>query len=226
MKTLKKYLAVCLLGSCLAFSASGEDVDIDNMTRREQEALIERYEKDPHNVPVDAQLAVAVSYATRGQLDKAEPMYREIVAREPNNARAIRGLGNICLFHKRYDEATTLLKKSWSLGDADSLKPLGFTCVAARNWEEITPLVPALLKAKESDPQPLFVLLAYSTNCKPPAREVFLQAVRNVSDEQLVARPDDTPKLAAQGFEMFGQPERAEKLRKMMSERSQSKAGQ
>ncbi len=71
--------------------------------------------------------SLALDHHQRGELRKAEQLYRQILAQQPGNAQATHYLGVIAHQEKRYDLAVSLLKRAIQLAPdyADAHTDLG-----------------------------------------------------------------------------------------------------
>ena len=88
-------------------------------------------------------MQVAVALHNQGELDKAEFIYREILAVDPNNFYALRFLGCLCRLKEEYFEGVELLKQAASLRpeDKDVFLNLGnILADAGRHAEALTAL--------------------------------------------------------------------------------------
>lgn len=158
--------------------------------------LITGYEVSPGDFRNERLLAVAISYATEKRWSKAESVYQTLLRDSPNNTRGLRGLASCYWDDGRVEKAIPYLKKAWSLGDIDSLVPLGACYLATRNYDQMEALVPELLKEKHRDTDVVSCLLAYALTTDPPKEELISQAIDALPDKEVLARDDIAHQLA------------------------------
>ena len=86
----------------------------------------------------DQELASAVQLHQAGDRAKAEAIYRQILAREPNNGHALHLLGVIALQNGRNEEAVELIRRAIANGPdwADFHFNLGSSLAGLRRWDE------------------------------------------------------------------------------------------
>lgn len=194
----------------------GADLTDAIQSQSDRKILIESYEKHPGKWGAKDLLPIAISYALEKKFDQAKIAYQKFLAVEPDNVRAIRGLGNIYLLQgKQVDEAVVLFEKAWGAGDVDSLHPLAVAYFATKQYHKIKPLVPDLLKMKNQDIQVVNTLAAYSFNVDPPDKAVFLEALKGISDDDLV-KDENAAHTVIKGSEFFGDVTHAQVLKAKM----------
>ena len=88
-------------------------------------------------------LSRALKFHKAGQLDKAEPLYRQVLALQPSQVVALRQLATLCRQTRRYPEAAALLKRAAELQpqNPDVLLELGGTLITSGQAKEaVAPL--------------------------------------------------------------------------------------
>jgi len=180
---------------------------------RVYEALLERSPSDREQI----QLEMADLYLQLERPDDAEKVYREMLATDPNNVMAIRGLAALLVATGRIDEANSLLISSRAADErADVLGlPLLYVYLREKRLDKAVELVEKQIK-QHPETGPLLVLaamLCWEKGDRAEARAYFERALRlekvppgayrcvllDLAEE----RYDDGADLAADGLRKF-----------------------
>src|SRR5262249_11340047 len=119
------------------------------------------YESSTNGFEGDRLLAVGIAYLVLDQFDRALPIYERFLRQNPDNTRALRGMGSVCFNLKRYHQAIECFRKAWDKGDIDSLAGLAGTYVNLGQFDDIKDLIPALSSNKRAHPIIVDCLLSY-----------------------------------------------------------------
>jgi tetratricopeptide (TPR) repeat protein len=184
--------------------------------------VIRGYEVDSKKWPANRRREVADAYGLEGEYDKAEPIYQAILQEIPNNVDALRGLGIVKFYQRKFKDAIMNLRKAWSLGDRMSLKTLAAAHVGMKDYAGMKDLVPGFLERRGEDPEILNSVLLYALKTDPPDKDLFFKAMKGVTDDEILRR-DDTTELVVMGLKRFGQKARAERLLKLHNEQTKGK---
>ena len=194
-----------------------DDIDSKDLTPEHLGEIIKQYESHPDAWPEKSLLQVAIAYAMERKIEQAEPLYRRFLKMEPDNPRALRGLGGLYFMQEQFLEAIPPLKKAWSIGDIESLSMLAASELLTGKINETRELVPSLLKHKGENIEFVNWLVSYSLKTEPPDKEVFLKAIDALTDEAILRR-EDTTGFVITGLEKFGFDGRARLLKKKAKE--------
>lgn len=184
-------------------------------------ADVRDYEQHPENWQGSNLIFVARGYVSETNFEQAIVVYKKLLAVQPNNTDAIRGLGNCYSLTKKNEAAVAQYKQGWALGDDLSLAALANQyCLYTPQYQELKPWISDLLKVRARATAANIKLeitndlLLYSLNTPLPAsREVFLEAIDSLSDEFILERKD-TAEIVIHGLETFGLEDRANQLNK------------
>jgi Flp pilus assembly protein TadD len=88
-------------------------------------------------------LALGLQHQQAGELPRAEQIYRQVLAAEPNNTQALDLLGMLALRVRRFDDAVALLRQTVALEPANSSYQghLGLALAMAERWPEARPVL-------------------------------------------------------------------------------------
>ena len=194
-------------------------------------ADVRDYEQHPTNWQGGDLIYVARGYVSKTNFEQAIVAYKKLLAVQPNNTNAIRGLGNCYSLTKKNEAAIAQFKQGWALGDDLSLAALANEyCLYTPQYQELKPWIPDLLKvrARATDTNDKHEitndLLLYSLNTSLPAsREIFLEAIEGLSDEFILQRKD-TAEIVIHGLETFGFQDRASQLSTKRAEQEAKEA--
>lgn len=105
----------------------------------------------------DSEVADALALHQQGRLIEAEPIYRRIVAAEPDNADALSLLGTLCHQTGRQDEAVELLRRAIALrpGQASWHANLGVALKALERYSEGAEALKEALRLRPDYPEAL-----------------------------------------------------------------------
>jgi tetratricopeptide (TPR) repeat protein len=176
--------------------------------------IIRSYMIDPKSFPKARLCGVGDAYGFLGKYSEAKSIYRQILADDPDNWVALRGLGIVDLYEHKPNEAIDKLRKAISHGDRESLVNVGAAYVLSGEVTGMKDLIPEFIRRKSENLQILNSLIAYSLKVTPPDRELFFKAIDGVPDDQILRR-DDTVSLVVTGLTLFGDKEHAERLLKL-----------
>lgn len=187
-------------------------------------ADVQSYEQHPENWQGSNLIYVARGYVSETNFEQAIVVYKKLLAVQPSNTDAIRGLGNCYSLTKKIEAAVAQYKQGWALGDDLSLVALANQyCFFTPQYKELEPWIPDLFKvrtrATNSDIKHEITndLLRYSLRTPlPVSREVFLETIDGLSDEFILER-EDTAEIVIHGLEIFGFKDRADQLRAKMT---------
>lgn len=182
-------MALICISLCNLKAQTDSIVDSAANSPEVRHQLVAKYETSTNEVRNDQLLATAVSYAIEGNFKKAEPVYKQYLAGNPDNVRALRGLGQCYLSQRHFDEAITCFKKSLALGDNTSLRMLAVSYLNSGRYSEMEPIVPALAQQKTTDNYIPFYLIEYASSKDPPDEELISEALDAIPDQQIL--PDD-----------------------------------
>ena len=183
---------------------------------------IRGYVVDPQSWPKARRCAVADAYGLLQQYEKAEPIYRQVLNEKADDVDALRGLGVVLAYERRFSEAIEVFRKAWWLGDRESLMGLVSAHIGVEDFSGMRDLVPSLLDRRGEDTAFVKLLIMYALKTEPKDRDLFFKAIDGLTDDQLV-REDDTVNLAVTGLTLFGDKERAERLLKLKKEQAKPK---
>lgn len=194
-------------------------------------ADVRDYEQHPENWQGGKLISVARGYALETNYEQAIVVFKKLLAVQPDNTNAIRGLGNCYSLIQKNEAAVAQYKQGWALGDDSSLVCLANQyCWYTQQYQELKPLIPDLLKVRERATDPDIKheitndLLLYSLNTPLPAgRAVFLKAIDGLSDEFILERKD-TAEIVIHGLETFGFQDRASQLGKKRADQEGKEA--
>ncbi|AOE65169.1 cellulose synthase subunit BcsC-related outer membrane protein [Pseudomonas corrugata] len=140
-----------------ALLQQGRELQAKGQTAKATEAVAQAMRLNPNGV--DARLTLADIQAQAGQFDSAATSYRQVLASQPGNPQAIRGLVNVLSQTGQADEALSLLDslpaaEQAKLGDTGQLRALRSTQMAgvAEQRGDIRGAQSALADAVNSDP--------------------------------------------------------------------------
>jgi hypothetical protein len=80
-------------------------------------------------------------------------------------------------------------------------------------------LIPFLLERRKEDMESLSTVLAYSIAREPTDRELFFKAIDGFTDDELLRNQEVTNNTVL-GLKLFGEKQRAERLRKLQIEQA------
>ncbi|WP_055127913.1 cellulose biosynthesis protein BcsC [Pseudomonas mediterranea] len=140
-----------------ALLQQGRDLQAKGQTAKATEAIAQAMRMNPNGL--DARLTLADIQAQAGQFDSAAANYRQVLANQPGNPQAIRGLVNVLSQTGQADEALSLLDslpaaEQAKLGNTGQLRALRSTQMAsvAEQRGDIRSAQNALIDAVNSDP--------------------------------------------------------------------------
>lgn len=182
-------------------------------------ADVKDYEQHPENWQGEKLIYIANGYVSEANFEQAIVVYKKLLAVQPTNAAAMRGLGNCYYLTKNNEAAAAQYKQGWALGDDLSLAALAnLYGIYTRQYQELKPWIPDLIKVRSRTPNTADKLditnnlLLYSLSTSPPEnKEVFLEAMNGLSDELILQRKD-TSEIVIHCLKVFGYQERADKL--------------
>jgi tetratricopeptide (TPR) repeat protein len=181
--------------------------------------IIHGYEADPQKWPANRRTYVADSYCLAGQHTKGEPIYRELLKENPDDVSALRGLGIALAYQRKFTDGIAPLRKAWSHKDKLSLSALTACHMGARDFDGMKDLIPFLLERRKEDMESLSTVLAYSIAREPTDRELFFKAIDGFTDDELLRNQEVTNNTVL-GLKLFGEKQRAERLRKLQIEQA------
>jgi tetratricopeptide (TPR) repeat protein len=194
-------------------------------------ATLREYEQNPEHRQADQLLAIALGYIGEKNLAQATALYKKVLAVQPNNIRAIRGLGNCYMIAEENDAAISQFKKGWAQGDDLSLLELANVyCFASKRYQDLKPLMAGLLKIQERSAdvdvkhEIANILIAYSLFGTPAGdKQLFLSTIKGLSDEFILER-EDTAQIVINGLETFKEQERANHFSNKLADLKKSEA--
>ena len=177
----------------------------------DQQTIISLYEKwRPERE--DDLLQAALAYAYCGQTDKAVSLIQKMLEKNPKDAAALQLLGLVQLGSGNTAEAANTFAKSWDLGTPDALRWLAYSYLMLEKRTEFSLLIPKMLERKGTVPQLGDLLVLYAWSEKPPDTNLFLKAVRDLSDEFVLERQGRFLQAYIVEFWDAGQENRARQL--------------
>jgi len=178
-------------------------------------AAMNRFESTPMNgqpinLSIPTLLAIATVYFNEKQYDKARALFGKIYPARSNDVFAVVGVAKCDLVFSNFDAAITEYRHAWALGARDILRPMAVAYLASTNdLRQMSDLIPLLLKDKS---QYRDILLAYTVKVQPFDKNLFVETVDAISDEELLENKS-VASLAIMGFDQLGQKDHAERLR-------------
>ena len=106
-------------------------------------AMLRDYEQNPERWQNEQLFSIALGYVCETNIERAIASYNKFLSSQPNNVRAIRGLGNYYMMAQENDAAISQYKKGWALGDDLSLFGLANTYgILSKRYDDLKPLIP------------------------------------------------------------------------------------
>ncbi len=206
--------------------------DASNKTEPDLEpapAIILRdYELNPDRWKNEELLSIAFGYVCETNLVRAVAVYKQLLGRQPNNARAIRDLGICYTSAKDYNAAISQFKLGWALGDRASLLALAnIYCLFLDRCQDVKPFVNELLQMRNDSNDPdvkhdiTHVLMICALNSDPSVDKGLLQKSIGGLDNNFILGRQDTAKIAIIALKALGETNRVDQLYKMMEIRNQ-----
>lgn len=144
--------------------------------------LMEQLIDDPGHATVDQLQMVAVACDRSGQGARADALYKELLARDPDELRYLLALGQRLLAGDRADEARPYLERARQVAPQDRrvLKSLA-TALGPGHPDYVTLLL-EVIRSDRADPEPPF-LIAESLQAREPARAqaFYREALRRIA---------------------------------------------
>lgn len=185
--------------------------------------LLANYAANSNRWATSNLLPIAIAYWIEGQTAKSESAYVAYLKVRPDDARANRGFGMLCLSQKKFSEAIELLSKAWSLRDEDALPPLVAAYLATKQRDKARDLLPDMMSLKNKTKPGLRdnlvdALLGYAVTSEPFDSKLFAQVIEGISDNEILAN-DGAPELVIEGLKLSGEHERAAALAERLERR-------
>ena len=184
--------------------------------------VIKGYQSDPKKWPANRRIYVADAYNLTGQFAKGETLYREILKDIPDDMPALRGLGISLAYQHHFKEGEAILRKTWDRGDKHSLTALTACSLAARDFDGMADLIPALMEQRKNNMQLLNSVVMYALGRQPADQKLFFNAIEGLSDEQILWNEELTHNVIL-GLKRFGDQKRAEKLERLKADQDRGK---
>jgi len=208
----RQYAAVCASILMFAFKCSvsrsqtASIIDQAVSSADMRFTLIRQYEDSTNSPQGERLLATAVSYAVEVHYDKAKQLYIRFLREQPDNVRALRGIGNVFMLENHYSDAIQYLRRAWSTGDVDSLQPLAASYWNIHDYARLGELVPDLLKHEKDNIDIADCLLAYALSKDPMDDELFNRTLNGLPNVAMMNR-DDTALLLVVAANRLTTPE-------------------
>ena len=175
----------------------GRDLQARGQTARAEEAVARAMRLNPR--PVDGRLTLADIQAQAGQFDNATSNYRQVLAAQPGNPQAVRGLIDVLSQTGQADEALRLLdglspEEQAKFGDQGRLRSLRATQLAAMAEQrgDLQGAQDALRDAVQADPENAWTRFSLA---RLYVRMGETQKARELIDAFVATHPDNADAL-------------------------------
>jgi len=140
-------------------------------------------------------LSEALEHVAAKRYTAASNAFERVLISDPQNLRALRGLGNLAFLNGHHDRAIEYYTHAADLGDVDSLRQMAAVCIKAQDYQKLRALFPQLIQHRERDREFVNYAIICAVQCK--SEEMFFQAVNGIDLNPLLAHQDTSSLISA-----------------------------
>ena len=159
--------------------------------------LIREYEAKPAEFKPEQLMPVVSCYMAFNNIPAAKKTLELFLVARPNNQRALRTMGTLCLLSNDHQGAIDNFKKAYESGDKTALKSLASAYLLAKQPAALKSYIDSLKEMAKKDLEALNIVLIYAEGDKNTQDEAMFKEVLSSVDTREILRGASMDGLSA-----------------------------